>query len=100
MNLLIAGATGFVGKKLVTALQSNHTVTVLGRDMANLHRHFTKPVNTITWESLPNLDASTYDVIINLCGYNIAASRWSDRVKEQIIRCAPGRLKAEARSPR
>jgi len=85
LNLLIAGATGFIGKKLVTALQSNHTVTVLGRDMVNLHRHFTKPVNTITWESLPNLDASTYDAIINLCGYNIAASRWSDGVKEQII---------------
>lgn len=85
MNLLIAGATGFIGKKLVTALQSKHTVTVLGRDMANLHRYFTKPVNTVTWESLLNLDASTYDAIINLCGYNIAASRWSDSVKEQII---------------
>ena len=85
MNLLIAGATGFIGKKLVTALQLNHTVTVLGRDMANLHRHFTKPVNTVAWESLPNLEASRYDAVINLCGYNIAASRWSDRVKEEII---------------
>lgn len=85
MNLLVAGATGFIGKKLVTALQSNHTVTVLGRDMANLHRHFTKPVNTVTWESLTNLDANSYDAVINLCGYNIAASRWSDSVKEKII---------------
>ena len=85
MNLLIAGATGFIGKKLVTALQSNHTVTVLGRDIANLHHHFTKPVNTVTWESLPNLEANTYDAVINLCGYNIAASRWSASVKEQII---------------
>lgn len=85
MNLLIAGATGFIGKKLVTALQANHTVTVLGRNMENLHRNFTKPVNTVTWESLPNLDACTYDAVINLCGYNIAASRWSDSVKEQII---------------
>lgn len=85
MNLLIAGATGFIGKKLVTALQSTHTVTVLGRDMANLHRHFTKPVNTVTWESLPKLNANKYDAVINLCGYNIAASRWSGRVKEEII---------------
>lgn len=85
LNLLIAGATGFIGKKLVAALQSNDTVTVLGRDMANLHRHFTKPVTTVTWENLPNLDASSYDAVINLCGYNIAASRWSDSVKEQII---------------
>lgn len=85
MNLLIAGATGFIGKKLVTALQSDHTVTVLGRDLANLQRHFTKPVNTVTWESLPNLNANAYDAVFNLCGYNIAASRWSTRVKEQII---------------
>jgi uncharacterized protein (TIGR01777 family) len=85
LNLLIAGATGFIGKKLVAALQSNHTVTVLGRDMASLHRHFTQPVHTVTWDSLHDLNAGTYDAVINLCGYNIADSRWSDRVKEQII---------------
>ncbi len=85
MNILIAGATGFIGKKLVLALQVNHTVTVLGRNMKNIHRHFTKSVNTKTWENLDNLDANTYDAVINLCGYNIAASRWSNSVKEQII---------------
>lgn len=85
MNLLIAGASGFIGKKLVAALQPNHAVTVLGRYMANLNRHFNKPINTVTWENLPNLNASPYDAVINLCGYNIAASRWSERVKEQII---------------
>ena len=85
LKILIAGATGFIGKKLVMALQLNHTLTVLGRSLENLHHHFTKPVNTVTWEGLPNLDASTYDAVINLCGYNIAASRWNNSVKEQII---------------
>jgi uncharacterized protein (TIGR01777 family) len=85
LNILIAGATGFIGKKLVAALQSSHTIMVLGRDIANLHRHFAQPINTITWENLPNLNAQHYDAIINLCGYNIAASRWSDSVKEKII---------------
>ena len=85
MNVLIAGASGFIGHKLVLALQSDHVVTVLGRDMANLQRHFSKPVNTVTWEMLPDLEASGYDAIINLCGYNIAASRWSDTVKKQLI---------------
>jgi uncharacterized protein len=85
VNLLIAGATGFIGKKLVTALQANHSVTVLGRDMANLRRHFTQPTKAVDWDSLPHLKAGTYDAVINLCGYNIAASRWNDRVKEQII---------------
>ena len=85
MNVFIAGASGFIGHKLVMALQSDHVVTVLGRDMANLQRHFSKPVNTVTWEMLPDLEASGYDAVINLCGYNIAASRWSDTVKKQLI---------------
>jgi hypothetical protein len=83
--VLIAGASGFIGHKLVTALQSDHVVTVLGRDMANLQRHFSKPVNAVTWDMLPDLEASGYDAVINLCGYNIAASRWSDVVKKQLI---------------
>lgn len=85
MNVLIAGASGFIGHKLVTALQSDHVVTVLGRDIANLRRHFSKPVNIVTWEMLPDLEASGFDAVINLCGYNIAASRWSDTVKKQLI---------------
>lgn len=69
MDVLIAGASGFIGHKLVTALQSDHAVTVLGRDMANLQRHFSKPVNAVTWDMLPDLEASGYDAVINLCGY-------------------------------
>lgn len=85
LNILIAGASGFIGQKLVIALQSDHTITVLGRDMAKLKYNFSKTLNTVTWECLPNLPANTYDAVINLCGYNIAASRWSARVKEKII---------------
>ncbi len=85
MNILIAGASGFIGHQLVTALQSDHAITVLGRDMASLRRHFLKPVDTVTWDMLPDLDASSYDAIINLCGYNIAASRWSRTVKKKLI---------------
>ena len=85
MKVLIAGASGFIGNKLVAALQLDHTITVLGRDIKNLQHHFLKPVNTVTWEILPDLEASMYDVVINLCGYNIAASRWSDTVKKQLI---------------
>lgn len=85
MNVLIAGASGFIGQKLVTVLNSDHSVTVLGRDMANLQRHFLKPVNIVTWDMLSDLDPGAYDAVINLCGYNIAASRWSEAVKNQII---------------
>lgn len=85
MNVLIAGASGFIGHKLVTALQADHSITVLGRDMANLQRHFLSPIHTVTWEMLPDLEAGTYDTVINLSGYNIAASRWRVAVKKQLI---------------
>ena len=85
MNVLIAGASGFIGHRLVAALQPNHTITVLGRDRANLQRHFSEPVKLATWEMLPNLEAGAFDAIINLCGYNIAASRWSEAVKKKLI---------------
>jgi uncharacterized protein (TIGR01777 family) len=85
MNILISGATGFIGSKLVKALLVNHQVTVLGRDMARMQRQFKAPVQCVTWEMLPTLNAAVYDTVINLCGYNIAASRWSEAVKAQLI---------------
>jgi uncharacterized protein (TIGR01777 family) len=85
LNLLIAGATGFIGTKLVAALQSKHTITALGRDKKKLRRQFDHSIHTLDWTSLPDLDARAYDCIIHLCGYNLAASRWNARVKEEII---------------
>jgi uncharacterized protein (TIGR01777 family) len=83
MRILIAGATGFIGQRLVQVLNGNQ-VTVVGRDMKSLESSF-KHAQKITWEMLPTLDAKPFDAIINLCGYNIAASRWSQSVKNKII---------------
>lgn len=87
MNILIAGATGFIGRKLVAALSQlqQTTITVLGRDVTKLKRNFKAPINTITWDELIQSDASSCDVIINLSGYNISASRWSPKVKKELI---------------
>ena len=85
VNVLIAGASGFIGQKLVAALQLEHDVTVLGRDKLRLQHHFTSSVKTITWEELPQLDASPFDAVINLCGHNIAASRWNTAIKRELI---------------
>lgn len=85
MNILIAGASGFIGQKLVAALQEHHQITVLGRDSARLKPMVTKNVTVLTWDSLPDTSANSYEVVINLCGYNIAASRWTEAVKAKII---------------
>ncbi|MFZ2314531.1 MAG: TIGR01777 family oxidoreductase [Gammaproteobacteria bacterium] len=85
MNILIAGASGFIGIELVKALQAKHAVTVLGRDLATLKKKFTSDINKITWESLSQQNAERFNVVVNLCGYNIAQSRWSEAVKKKII---------------
>lgn len=85
MNLLIAGASGFIGRNLVNALQTKYTITVLGRNSALLQQCYPQHIKICTWESLPELDAKSFDVIINLCGHNIGASRWNDKVKQQLI---------------
>lgn len=85
MDILIAGGSGFIGQKLVTALQSNHHITVLGRDLASLKRQFSNSINCVTWEMLPDLKPRTFDAVINLCGYNISSSRWNQAVKKQLI---------------
>ena len=84
MNILIAGASGFIGQNLVKALKNDHAVTVLGRDKVNLSRLFPSSLHC-TWDTLSSLDANRYDAVINLCGYNIAAHRWTDAIKQQLI---------------
>lgn len=86
MNILIAGASGFIGSELVRALQPHHTITVLSRNTHALEKHFSKETTLVTWDNLPTLNAAHYDAIINLCGHNIAASRWNKRVKDELIR--------------
>ncbi len=85
MNILIAGASGFIGTALVNALQAQHTITVLGRNMTLLQKRFPKNITITTWEHLLQLDAKNYDAVINLCGHNIAASRWNKQVKQELI---------------
>ncbi len=85
MNILIAGASGFIGKSLIKRLQQGHQITVLGRDKQTLVDAFADSVKVCTWHELDTLNPHDYAVVINLSGHNIAAARWTDAVKQQII---------------
>jgi uncharacterized protein len=85
MNILIAGASGFIGQALVRSLKIDHHITILGRNKTTLQRNCSNTTTACSWDELPQLDAKQFDVIINLCGFNIAASRWNDEVKKQLI---------------
>lgn len=85
MNILIAGASGFVGTVLVNHLSKSHKITVLGRKLEKLESIFSKDINLITWDNLKLHDAKQYELIINLSGSSIGAKRWSSKVKKELI---------------
>jgi uncharacterized protein (TIGR01777 family) len=85
MNILIAGASGFVGRVLINDLSCNHKITVLGRHLDKLESIFAEDINKLTWSNLNNHDATQYELIINLSGANISAHRWSSAVKKELI---------------
>lgn len=85
MKVLIAGASGFIGRQLIDAIKNEHQVTALGRDINRLKQLFPTAVSFADWSTLDSLPAAQFDVVMNLSGHNIGASRWSEAVKQQII---------------
>lgn len=84
MKITIAAANGFIGTFLSEYLSG------LGHDISVLVRRPTKlPYHQFLWNPyVGEIDASAIegqDVIINLAGKNVAAERWNDRVKREII---------------
>lgn len=85
MNILVAGASGFIGTNLVAYLARNHNITVIGRNLKKLQQLFAVNIKKLTFEHLVDCDAKNYDLIINLSGSNIGAKRWSSSIKQELI---------------
>ena len=84
MKILVAGATGFIGKNLVLSFEREHEITVLGRDISRLKKFFPKHY-ALDWQDLAAEPATNYQVVINLCGENISSQRWTSEQKTKII---------------
>ena len=87
MKVLVTGATGLVGKKLVAALiNKGHLVTITTRDESKAKAIFNNQVKIVTWgdynSALPSEALSGIDSVIHLMGENIGAKRWSNKQKE------------------
>lgn len=85
MNILIAGASGFIGTVLANHLSQSHKITVLGRQLERLESIFSKDISKLTWDNLKLHDAKQYDLVINLSGSSIGDKRWSSAVKNELI---------------
>lgn len=85
MNILIAGASGFIGTELVKHLSQSHKISVLGRNLKKLASIVPKELTKLTWNNLKDHNPKEYDLIINLSGSSIGGKRWSSKVKKELI---------------
>ncbi len=88
MNVLVTGATGLIGRRLVAALAGRgDVVTVLSRSPAR--SPFDAAVRVVGWDPLsgpPAADAlAGVDAVMHLAGEPVA-QRWSAKVKTAILR--------------
>jgi uncharacterized protein (TIGR01777 family) len=77
LNVLVAGGTGFVGRRLCETLAARgDVVTVVSRDPSGARTRALPGVSYRGW--LPALDG--YDAVVNLAGESIFARRWNAAV--------------------
>lgn len=95
-NILITGATGFLGRRLGNALiESGHTVTVLTRTPEKAASSIKTPVHIIT--DLDQLrDDAAIDALIHLAGEPLATGLWTKSKRQTIIASRRDMLTATA----
>lgn len=83
MNILITGASGFIGQPLVALLAPHNQLTLLSRSVPQTKRALGNQHNYISsLDELDNLDH--IDAVVNLAGEPIVAKRWSKSQKQLI----------------
>lgn len=89
MRILITGATGLLGKKLlIDLLKSGHEVIGVARDKTKIIELPAK--QTHSWDALSDQDfplaaLKQCDAVIHLAGEPVAAQRWNEKVKKNIL---------------
>ena len=81
MNILITGSSGMIGTAISSKLRKDgHTVFPLLRNQQKGPHYYIQEKNHVHLDSSVPLDA-----VINLAGSNISQSRWSRKVKANIL---------------
>jgi uncharacterized protein len=103
-QVIIAGATGLIGKELVSSLTNlNYNVLVLTRDAERfLKSNKNSLVSCIEWQGIFTTwlvrEVENSIAIINLAGENIADRPWTRRRRMQLIRSRLGTTRTLAKA--
>ena len=85
MKILVVGATGFVGKTLLPLLaEKGHKIIVLTRDTKTAQVRLPVACKIIEWEKGFLHNEEGIEVVINLCGENVASGFWTKKKKQTI----------------
>lgn len=89
-RIVVTGATGLIGRKLVNALiNRGDEVIVFSRDAEKANSVFPKAVECVEWDyQKPDFWKSRLeetDVVIHLAGINLFAKRWNDDFKKAVL---------------
>lgn len=91
MKIILAGATGFIGKPLVDRLlAAGHALHILTRRTSGLPWAVSENLHVLRWDAKHSgewtqaLDGA--DAVINLAGEPIAGKRWTAEQKEKLLR--------------
>jgi hypothetical protein len=89
MHVVVAGATGFIGRPLCIALaRQGHRVTALARHPDRAAVVLPPGIEPMAWDPARPGDwrqaVATADAVVNLAGEPLASARWTPAVKERL----------------
>ena len=85
MKILVTGATGFVGQTLLPLLiEKGHKIIVLTRDKKTAQVRLPVACKIYEWGKDLLRNEEGIEVVINLCGENIASGFWTKKRKQNI----------------
>ncbi len=89
-RIVITGATGLIGRKLVRALiHRGDNVIVFSRDAEKAKAFFPRAMESVEWNYKHpeqwKCKIENSDAVVHLAGVNLFAKRWNDEFKKSII---------------
>lgn len=84
MKIVVAGGSGFVGKKLTTLLHNDgHEVVILTRGKSRMEKGM-QFVQWLSKEADPVAEIRYADAFVNLAGVSLNSGRWTEKKKHEI----------------